>query len=109
MRVITKSQLIAIVAERWKRQYFLSGKGWKQYRGDARATWQQLKELPPDASEDAVAAIIGNRSWTRNRCHECGEDVQVLVELGEEPSCESSTAQICINCLREALVVSSGD
>ena len=103
MRVITKSWLIADVANQWKNQYFTRGRGWLTYRGEARVTWQRLKELPPTATEDDVAAIIGNRSWTRSECDECGEDVQILVQLGEEPNWESATAEICVSCLRKAL------
>lgn len=68
--------------------------------------YYELRDLLPDvASADDVAAIIGNRSWTRLTCNECGRDVEVVIEVGEEPDYESCTAWLCKNCVLNCLAV----
>lgn len=54
---------------------------------------------------EAVSEIIGNQSWvTPHHCNECGaDDGRPTMQLGEEPDYESSTAWVCIKCLRAAV------
>lgn len=39
------------------------------------------------------------------KCHECGQQVDECVELGEEPDYESCTASVCLPCLRQAVAL----
>ena len=96
MEVISKKKLIKDVAKRWSSQYPTGGDG------DKAIIYRNLVAQQPE-TEDEVEEIIGNRSWTRNDCGECGKDVSVLVQLGQEPDYESSTAYVCLDCLQEAI------
>jgi hypothetical protein len=107
MQLVTKRDKITNIAQAWKRQYYGGGKWGDSMRGSTRDVWEQLKALS-DATEPSIAAIIGNDSWTRNECTECGQDVDVLVQMGEEPDWESSTINACPQCLRKALELAVG-
>lgn len=61
-----------------------------------------LKTEKP-TTEEHVERIIGNNTWTRNVCDECGNDSEITVQLGEEPDYDSATAKICQECLKKAL------
>ena len=94
MKLITKEMLIKEVAIKWRRQYPKS----HPYGPKKDVIYGRLLELPHDATERDVAEIIGNSSWTRNKCDECQKDSDITVMLGND----SSTAQICLSCLQEA-------
>lgn len=68
---------------------------------------QQLEALGADPHPDDVDRIAG-KSWTWIRCNECEEQVDKVVQLGNEPDYESSTAWICENCIAKALLLISG-
>jgi len=107
MRLRIKSDLIRSVAESWKRQYWHPGRGWsKVYRKEE--IYRRLSDLSEQATEDGVKAIIGNYSWTTNRCDECGKDVDVTVMLGQEPDYESQTVFVCLDCLEKAIALVEG-
>lgn len=100
MKLITLRGLIATVHDRWGSQY-PSGRS-----ADKDAIAEQLRNLPRDATPEQVAAIIGNASWTRIRCDECGADgLERAVELGEEPDYENNTARVCVPCLQAAVAM----
>ena len=103
MRLKTKSDLIKSVAENWKRQYWHPRRGWREIRKEE--IYRRLSELPEQATEDDIAAIIGNASWTANKCDECGQDVDVTVMLGQEPDYESRTVFACLDCLEKAIAL----
>jgi len=92
MKLFTKQEKIKNIVKRWK----------YQYPKDKKDITEKLIQANP-TTEDEIAKIIGNRTWTTNRCDECGEDKDVLIQLGQEPDYESSTACICLNCLKKAL------
>jgi hypothetical protein len=93
MIVITTRDRIRSVADRWAQQY--------PDDGDARRA--KLATLDKDnATAKDVEKIIGNASWTRLGCDECGKEVGTVVQLGEEPDYESSTADVCLECLHKA-------
>jgi DNA-directed RNA polymerase subunit M/transcription elongation factor TFIIS len=46
---------------------------------------------------------------TRLHCDECNQEVESLVELGEEPADESNTARVCQDCLEKALALIKGE
>jgi hypothetical protein len=96
MKVITKQQLIDTVTEKWKREY-----------GECNSEkhnkiYSKLCALE-NPTEEQIAEVIGNSTWTRNDCTECGNDVDVIVEIGEEPDYRSNTAWLCLECLQKAL------
>jgi len=106
MQVITKASLVSSVAEAYAGLYNL---GLQERReeispfGMRLSRKRQYELLKVALTEDDVEAIVGNRTWTRNRCSECGRDCNLVVQLGEEPDYESETAQICLGCLERAV------
>lgn len=102
MKLITQTQLIVRAAQRWKDQYTMVGGEWR-YGPDKSATHAKLEALGPNASVEEVNAAIGNTSWTMITCHECGQDCTDVVQIGQEPDYESSTANVCVACIEKAL------
>lgn len=103
MKLITEREKIRGVAAEWRRQY---GPGEPYSRDkDKQEIQRKLDALDPEkATGDDVERIIGNRTWTAvGECDECKRLTTALVELGDEPDYESSTAQICQECLLKAL------
>ena len=61
------------------------------------------------ATEQDVAAAMGNPSWLRqSACDECGVKTWDVVEIGKSVDYDSSTAEICIDCLRKAVALIEG-
>lgn len=104
MFVITKRELIDSIAERWEswclrhRVLQMEDKAYK---------YRLLKALPATATEDDIAKIIGNESWTRLVCDECGRKVDALVTIGQAPAIDSATANVCVDCLKAAVALVS--
>lgn len=98
MNIISKKNLIANVSKRWDEQYRNTGSKDKILKGERLRT-----EKP--TTEEQIKKIIGNDSWTRNHCHECGNDSEITIQLGQEPDYESATANICPVCLKKALEI----
>lgn len=95
MELLNERNTIRAVATRWAEQY-------PKDKLDIRAKLEALD--PETASADDVEAIIGNRSWIGPfRCDECGKEAPEVVQLGEDPYYESSTASVCADCLRAAV------
>lgn len=99
---ITRATLAAGTAKRWARQYESSEWGY-----DKRHIENALHALGPNPDPDAVDKIIGNSSWTRiPTCNGCGtDDAPAVIQVGESPDYESSTAYLCGNCLIDAMRV----
>ena len=96
MKKITERDMIRNVAEKWRIQY-LNGSP------DKLNILSGLLSLNKEtASSDDVAKIISNSSWTELKCDECKKYVKEIIQLGQEPDYESSTAWICGDCLEEA-------
>jgi len=102
MHIITKEGLIQGVRKRWKDQYYLPKKKEWKWGEDKGKIYDKLEFVD---TEEEIATVIGNRSWTGNVCDECNEDVEATIELGEKPGYESRTARICIKCLRKAMAM----
>lgn len=98
MKLITRQTLSNEVAERWAKQYEDG-----RYGQDKIDILEKLRKLGNSPNPDTVDAIIGNKSWTRTNCHECGQCNIDVVELGENPDYESHTASICKKCLEKAM------
>jgi hypothetical protein len=103
MRVITKQDLLATAAERF-REAHQRGDEWLPTAngGDAAAIYNKLRALPAKANESEYNTIIGDNRWTENLCDECGEDSAVTVLLGEEIHHPTDTVAICADCLKQA-------
>lgn len=102
MEVITKQQIVDDVPRRWEAQY----RHWDDVRKQDILTQLKALEKPIDAS--AVNTIIGKDSWTQVKCDECGQSVELVVQLGQEPDYESATACICVKCLKAAVKLAKG-
>jgi len=98
MRIITRQSLANKVAERWAGQY----KG-GAYGADKHDKLKKLRALGDAPNPNDIDLVIGNNSWTRTSCHECGKDNIDVVEIGQDPDYESYTADICKPCLEKAL------
>jgi hypothetical protein len=96
-RVKTRAFLASNAAEAWRRQYE-GGAYWP----DRIAKYRALLELGASPDPDAVDAVLGNRSWTRVTCDECGRDVDAVVEVGAMPEYDSRTCDLCGDCVRRA-------
>lgn len=99
MKLISKNWMASQVATRWGEQY---GQ-YKHYKEDSRKIHQELVALGPNPNPSDIEAIIGNKSWTANHCDECRKDCEVTIQLGEEPDWESSTVNLCSDCLLKAI------
>jgi hypothetical protein len=98
MKAVAKRDLINDVAFKWRRQYYHI---WDKDK-DKEKIYNQLCRLK-NPTEKQVCDIIGNNSWTSNKCTECGKDVAITIQVGEEPDYESATAWLCSECLQEAI------
>lgn len=87
----------------WVSRYGLDSTYGADKRG--RRVGAELMALDQEtATAEEVAEIIGNSSWARERaCDECGKETWELVEIGEPPDYESSTACVCRDCLHDSL------
>lgn len=102
MKVLSEAYQAGQVAELWKRQYGRSFDS-EAFNG-TRDTYDALVALGGNGTAQQIADIIGNTSWCcPSECNECGATSWDMVEIGEEPDCESSTARVCLDCLRKAV------
>ena len=108
MKLRTKRQLIDGVAAAWKAQYWHPLHGWMYStpQNDKEAFYKELAELPPGATETQVTAVLGQQTWTENKCNECQRDVDVLIHLGEDPDYDSVTFYLCPACAAQAVALS---
>lgn len=104
MELLNERNQVRTVASKWRKQYG-SGSYGDDKRG--RMVGNELDALDVETATAAdVAEIVGNRSWVcKSTCHECGVETWDAVEVGEPPDYESSTATICVDCLRKALTL----
>ncbi len=103
MQVITKSALIATVADRYREAY-LRRSGWLQPPDatDPAATHAKLSTLPKSATEADVTAIVGDSRFTANICDECHQDRPVTILMAEEIHHPTDSVTICPACLELA-------
>lgn len=102
MRLITTRSSIKAVPDMWDRQY-KNTKNKQHIITGIRLRSLDLETCTPDD----IAVIIGNKSWTHLCCDECENDVNAVVELGQEPDYESRTARVCLDCVKNALSLGS--
>ena len=86
-----------------------AAKAWlKQYGTDRDGVAKRIEGLGATPDPDAINKIIGNDSWTYCKCDECGDEVDFVVECGQEPDYESATARLCGECVRRAMAIVLG-
>jgi len=95
------------VAQRWRKVYEpFKDKDFKYNGKSKQQIALELDALDPNtATAKDVEDIIGNTTWTKLRCDECEQEVDAVVEVGEEPTYESSTARLCKGCLQKAVAL----
>jgi hypothetical protein len=110
MKLLTAKSQAAEAAERWKKNYFNQRTGlWSStISGPAKVVYDALIALGPHPEPADVNRVIGNDSWTDNRCNECGLSGRSVVQLGDEPDYDSSTVWVCEECLAAAAAVFQG-
>lgn len=99
MKYIEREAAARDVPDRWAGQY--KGTTNREHQAIRARLWAALAN--PLFSAALVDEIIGNQSWTRIECHECGKDVSEAVELGQPDDYDSYTAVVCVDCLKKAL------
>jgi len=112
MEITTQRDLIRVVAKRWRDTY----EPFEQWdmrptifgpAQDKKAIALKLDKLDPEtATPEDVAAVIGNESWTRLTCDECGQDVAAILTVGQELDYGSQTASICRKCAEKVTAIS---
>ena len=100
MNLITRQELANKAKDQWKDQY--CNQGIWNYGETTKLTYQKLEKLGDKPSPEDVAKAIGNSSWTRINCSECGESVDSAVVLGTIDY-DSEYVYACKNCLTKAL------
>lgn len=106
MKLITAREQIRTVAERWKKQYGPAHNAARKWHVDIL---HSLKSLDVEtATNEDVAAIIGNTSWIISECDECGGLFDALVEFSDVYVGEYAPPRICAGCLRKALALIEG-
>lgn len=74
-------------------------------RPDLANVVSRLQSLDMETVTVDQANAVANNRFSRHACHECGHVVDMLVEIGEERDYESSTAVICLSCLKQAVAL----
>lgn len=83
------------VIDRWHSQYDTRDAAWRFSNGQSPLEMgARLDALGEDASADAIAAVIGNKSWTHPTCSGCNKPQDRVVQIGE-----FNDARLCIGCL----------
>lgn len=102
MKLITKKSILKGLIKKFQKQYPTN---MIFFNGSCSDNVIKSLKAEKDLTEEKANEIIGNSSWTQNKCNECNKDVFVVVQLGEEPDYESSTVNICLNCLNKAVTL----
>ena len=99
-QITTEQDMIQQVAGRWAQQY-------AHTKDPSRlATLEALRSMNlSTATAKTVAEIIGNETWTRLGCDQCGEYTKWLVTVGAPRDWESPTASLCRDCFNKAVAV----
>ena len=112
MIVLDEKYQAGRIAALWKRQYgrqFDDPSHLMFNKRTALDTYQLLLEMDGRGTAADYERVIGNSSWCcETRCDECGTESWDVVRLGEEPDYESSTANVCLGCLRKAVALLDG-
>jgi len=113
MKIITKHSEIVQQVNHWRahieRQKKDALRGLADTQENLRLVFGNtpvaIAELDPSAP-DIVAkyeAVFGH--FSAGRCGECETKADTLLQIGEEPDYESSTAYLCIDCTRKGMAL----
>lgn len=97
MKVLDRNKLAQMVHEKWNEVY---GDG--RYGEDKLVILKNLKKLGKNPDPNDVDKIIGNETWTRTLCSECGRFKGKTIIVGHEPDYDSETAYLCKSCVQKA-------
>jgi hypothetical protein len=88
------------VADRWRAQYQNKDGLWTNtISGNGEQIYDKLCALGHNPSVDAVAKVLGNKSWTHIVCDACGDEVVKAANFGDH----GGPLAICEPCLTDGL------
>lgn len=106
MQVTTRKSLIRNIAARWRRSYepftydgsmFGIPAGTPRHSPDKEEKAKSLDLLDPEtATEEDVTGVIGNPSWTRLQCDQCGSEAVAVITIGGR----SGSFDLCESCVK---------
>ena len=107
MRIIIEREVIRTVRDRFMTQYkgypstYLLGFGAGRFAvGESR---RRLAALDLETCSRAeVDVAVGTDGWASLTCDECGEAVERIVRIGQEPDYEARWQDLCLPCLEKA-------
>lgn len=98
MNIVLEKEKLATVLPRWERQY-----GGREDPDKAKIT-RELNALDwTKATAAEVEKIIGNQSWTKEICGDCGEYSMPVVQFGQYGDRDFC---LCSTCIGKAAVLS---
>lgn len=92
MKLLTKQDILNMVADRWRSQY-CSNNGWKYQGKDS--VYDKLEALGDNPKSTDIDRVIGNNSWTSLTCQTCNREVDAVVIVGDG-ECEIYTCKKCV-------------
>lgn len=99
MKLITRFTNAQTVPARWMRTYGRerSGNQWEEIT-------KKIAVLEAPIDPDTIDVLIGNDTWTcLPQCNECCKHADPIIEIGEELDYDSSTAYLCLPCLKKVV------
>ena len=114
MKLITRQMKVAEELadwDRWNAAYLKEPDRYAAWvSGGQKEKYKQLVALGNNPAPDDVDRIL-RLPRTRLSCHECDEECEAVMEMGEPNDYESATACLCLSCVQKAaalLAASSG-
>lgn len=89
------------VADRWRSQYQHPRDGWSHVAGGTgKDIHEKLCALGANPDPDAVAEVIGNKSWAHLQCSGCGQYVRRAVDFTRDYA--NQPLLLCADCVTQA-------
>jgi DNA-directed RNA polymerase subunit M/transcription elongation factor TFIIS len=96
MEKITRRQIADAALARWKDAYP------KDRWPDKQETTAKLAYLGKGAPYEKINEAIGNTSWTRLECDECGkDDCDYVTLVGQKPDYDTRFVYLCKSCIQK--------
>lgn len=98
--LITTRDMIRTAAERWKYRF----RSVKDFPPGSEPHLIGLKldaldgETATVADVNAIVTEVHRHWFTRLECHQCGQETDAVVVVGEKRDWESCTADLCVSC-----------
>lgn len=93
IKIITSTEKAANAAVSWRNQYFQGGKWIKCHQESSEDVYKNI--LAAKGDPQAIADVIGNKDWSFVACGSCGENFNVVIDIGKE----WEPFFVCQNCL----------